>query len=144
MPENTQPLETWAIVEEWRAVVGFEDLYEISDAGRVRRVGRAARKGNGRGGGARVGRVLTQHTRVAGYRSVQLWREGHYANRLVHCLVAEAFIGSRPTDHDVNHIDGIKGNNARSNLEYLTRAANNRHAYDTGLRAGFSGRPRWA
>lgn len=145
MPEQATSFNTWAIVEEWRAVVGFAGLYEVSDQGQVRRIGKSAVRGNGRGGGARQGRVLAQHSRGdSGYRSVQLWRDGHYANRLVHTLVAEAFIGPRPEAHDVNHIDGTKANNARTNLEYLTRSENNHHAYDTGLRAGFAGRPRWA
>lgn len=120
--------------EKWRAVVGFEGLYEVSVAGHVRRVGRAARNGKGRGGGAHVGRVLKQQTRRNSYLSVQLWSEGKYASRLVHCLVAAAFIGPKPPGMDVNHRDGDKSRNAIENLEYLTRSQNNQHAYDTGLK----------
>lgn len=133
MPEQAQPLETWAIVEEWRAVPRFEGLYEVSDAGRVRRIGRAARNGNGRGGGARVGHILKLSENASGYVVAQLWRDGKPCSRLVHRLVAAAFVGPRPADHDVNHRDGTKTNNRPANLEYLTRSENNQHAYDTGL-----------
>jgi hypothetical protein len=125
--------------ESWRGVVGFADLYEVSDAGRVRRMGRAAKAGRGRGGGVRLGRVLTGVVNRGGYASVQLWRDGRVANKLVHVLVAEAFIGPRPHRLDVNHIDGNKRNNAAVNLEYCTRGENNAHAFRLGLRSATRG-----
>lgn len=39
-------------VEKWAPVAGFEGLYEVSNFGKVRRIGKAARHGNGHGGGA--------------------------------------------------------------------------------------------
>lgn len=44
--------------------------------------------------------------------------------KLVHCLVADAFLGIRPEKHDVDHIDGDRTNNMLSNLRYLTRSGN--------------------
>jgi hypothetical protein len=120
---------------DWRPVAGFEGLYEVSNIGDVRRVGQASRSGNGRGGGARVGRVLAQHRVNGGYFVVQLWREGKPSRRLVSRLVAEAFIGTPPTlKHTVNHRNGVKADNAVGNLEWATSSENNQHAYDTGLR----------
>lgn len=121
-------------VEEWRPVVGFEDAYEVSNLGRVRRSGRAARTGNGRGGGARIGRLIAQGDAPGGYVRVQLWKAGRGRAVLVHRIVAAAFIGPVPDGEEVNHRDGDKKNNAVSNLEYLTRSDNNRHAYRMGLR----------
>lgn len=47
-------------------------------------------------------------------------------NRLVHVLVAETFIGPRPTGLQVRHLDGNPGNNRRSNLIYGTAKENAR------------------
>jgi hypothetical protein len=120
--------------ETWHAIYGFEGLYEVSNLGRVRRVGKAARNGKGRGGGAVIGRVLTTNVTPHGYVHVQLYRDGKPENRQVHRLVAEAFIGPREPGLEPNHKDGDKTNNAPSNLEWLTRSDNMLHAYATGLR----------
>jgi hypothetical protein len=120
-------------METWRPAAGFEGIYDVSNHGRVRRVGRAARNGNGRGGGARIGHVLKLRTTPGGYLRAQLWRDGKPCPRLVHTLVATTFIGPCPAGLDVNHIDGVKTNNQPSNLEYVTRSDNNLHAWRTGL-----------
>jgi hypothetical protein len=136
---DEKPFDGWAILEEWRPLVGFEGLYEVSDHGRIRRVGRAARTGAGRGGGAVLGRVLKDHPLRGSrsenaYRTVQLWRLGEPHNVLVHVAVAAAFLGPCPNGKEVNHQDGVKANNAAPNLEYMTRSENMLHAYATGLR----------
>ena len=69
-----------------------------------------------------------------GYQHIVFSRNGVVTDRLVHVLVAEAFIGPKPQRHDVNHMDGNKQNNRPENLEYCTRGDNHRHAYRTGLR----------
>lgn len=119
--------------EAWRSVSGYEGLYEVSNLGRVRRIGRAARTGRGRGGGARIGLMLKPQPRKD-YLAVQLWKDGKQRQFLVHCVVAAAFIGPVPPGKEVNHDDGDKKNCAASNLEYLTRSENMEHAYATGLR----------
>lgn len=134
MSEDKQELG-WTVVEEWRPVVGFESLYEVSNVGRVRRIGKAARTGKGHGGGARIGLILKLRKHRGGYLMAQLWCNGKLTGRLAHCLVAPAFIGARPEGLDINHKDGDKTNNSVGNLEYVTRSENNRHAYRIGLRA---------
>ncbi|UCF55879.1 MAG: HNH endonuclease, partial [Deltaproteobacteria bacterium] len=51
---------------------------------------------------------------------------------LVHRLVAEAFIGSCPEAHEINHKDCDPSNNHVSNLEWVTRKENIAHAVKMG------------
>ena len=129
-----QRYEEWSILEAWCPVAGYEGLYEVSNHGTIRRVGKAARHGAGRGGGARIGRVLTPHVARGGYFAIQLWRDGRPETRLVHRIVATSFLGPLPDGKEVNHRDGDKRNNRPPNLEYVTRSENNAHAYRIGLR----------
>lgn len=53
----------------------------------------------------------------------------------IHRLVAKAFLKQDdPDKSEVNHIDGDKLNNNLTNLEWVTRSENRKHAYRTGLR----------
>lgn len=64
-----------------------------------------------------------------GYEIVNLYRDGKGYGKLVHHLVAEAFIpNDDPTKDTVDHIDGNKQNNEVSNLRWLNRAENTRLA----------------
>lgn len=71
-----------------------------------------------------------------GYRQVSLTGDdGSTANLLVHRLVALAYLDKIDgfEELQINHIDGDKGNNCASNLEWCTGAENLGHAVATGL-----------
>ncbi|ECK2493955.1 HNH endonuclease [Salmonella enterica] len=71
------------------------------------------------------------------YLFVRLELEGELKGVNIHRLVAENFIGPKPSDeHVINHKDGNKQNNDASNLEWTTIAGNTQHAYRTGLAGG--------
>lgn len=71
------------------------------------------------------------------YLFVRLELEGKLKGVNIHRLVAENFLGPKPSDeHVINHIDGNKQNNDVSNLEWTTVAGNTQHAYRTGLAGG--------
>lgn len=95
--------------ERWRPVVGFENDYAVSDLGRVVSFRRGER------------RILRAGLTSAGYPSVVL---GRRKTKLVHRLVAEAFIGPCPEGQVVRHKDGHRDNCGADNLEYGTRAQN--------------------
>lgn len=67
-----------------------------------------------------------------------LMTRGYYAHR----LIAEAWIGSIPKDHEVNHIDGNKKNNKVTNLEIVTRSENIQHAFESGAHDSWMLSPR--
>ncbi len=107
--------------ENWLPVVGFEDRYEVSDQGRV---------------WSRVtNRILRPAPQSRGYLSVGLYfghAPKHCKTYLVHDLVMAAFVGEKPEGFQVDHISGDKGNNQRSNLEYVTPLVNVRRAVARG------------
>lgn len=113
--------------ENWKPVLGFEGLYEVSDLGRVVSI-------------KRISNVETRRNKAVfvdnnGYHRMLIWKDGKGHTRSVHRMVAEAFIGPRPRGMIVNHIDGNKANNAVGNLEFTTCAGNSRHAVELGLTA---------
>lgn len=109
-------------MEEWRAVVGFEGLYEVSDLGRVRSLDRVVESpGSRRGYPKRLrGRLLRPQRHSGGYRQISICGQ----IRLIHALVMEAFEGPCPPSLEVCHGDGDKTNNRFENLRYDTREAN--------------------
>lgn len=115
------------LFEEWRPVVGYEDLYSISSLGRVRRDAP-----NPIGGGG-AGRILRPAANTGGYLQVGLSCANRKRSITVHRLVCTAFFGARPNGYQSNHKDGNKANNAVANLEYVTPKQNTRHAIDLGL-----------
>lgn len=121
--------------ERWRAVPGAE-MYEASSFGRVRRVTRATN--------TYEGRILRPVENGRGYPVVNLWVRGKRYQRQVHQLVAEAFLGPKPTVlHEVAHNDGNSRNPQAANLRWATRAENHadklRHGtHNRGQRHGLS------
>jgi len=65
--------------------------------------------------------------------SVMLYKKGVRKNKLIHRLVAEAYIDNPQHKPDVNHIDGNPLNNNFNNLEWVTKKENMQHAQDKGL-----------
>ena len=119
-------------IEDWRPVVGFEGLYEVSNRGGVRSLDRVLLRG--RHPIALKGRMLLGTVSVRGYSVVSLRQPGQsQQKRYVHQLVAIAFLVREPQHTEVNHLDGDKQNNTVANLEWCTREENMAHAWETGL-----------
>jgi hypothetical protein len=105
--------------ESWRPIPGF-DGYEASDHGRIRSLDRwVPQKGKkDRWWG---GRILSPQKCTPGYLKVFV---GKGRQRMIHQLVALAFLGPCPLGMEVAHGDRNKRNNRLSNLRYDTRAGN--------------------
>lgn len=105
----------------YRTIVDFPK-YEVSNTGEVR--------------GPRG--IISQHHRKDRYTSVKLYRsgkDGRYErkNRLVHRLVAIAFISNPDNRSIVNHKDGNRANNNVANLEWCTHRQNTVHAHTNDM-----------
>lgn len=126
------------MIEEWRPIKGYEGLYEVSNTGKVRSVDRII---IGKNGVAKKfkGKVLfftiskTDERMHKPRASVQLWKNNEATLKLVHRLVASAFIPNPNNKATINHIDGNPLNNSVDNLEWATYSENQIHAYKTGL-----------
>lgn len=68
-----------------------------------------------------------------GYYVVTLYNLDKIYSRLIHILVALAFIPNPNKFNVVNHINGIKTDNRACNLEWTTNGGNMIHAFQTGL-----------
>lgn len=103
--------------EEWRSVE-WDSRYEVSSRGRVRSYASPS------GGSYPDPHPLKLEVSRHGYYRVRLTRRGESYKPLVHLIVAEAFLGSRPEGQVVRHKDGDKLNISADNLEYGTRSEN--------------------
>lgn len=112
--------------EEWRAVPGYEGLYEVSNMGRVRSLDRWVDRPQG--GYLAKGKELKGWVNKAGYRTVLLYKgEGRgngYVGFHVHRLVAKCFIPNPNRYGIINHKDENPRNNRVDNLEWCTQSYN--------------------
>lgn len=68
-----------------------------------------------------------------GYLVTDLYKNGRRSTERVHRLVATEFVPNPDNKPEVNHKDGNKYNNLATNLEWVTKKENCRHAWDNGL-----------
>jgi hypothetical protein len=125
MSSEQLELDLWTQAEQWRPVVGYEGLYEVSDQGHVRSLERIITRNDPRRGLVRQrfpGRILTPQKYRGGYLKVAL--SAAASNEKVHRLVLEAFVGPCPPGMECCHYNDIPDDNRLSNLRWDTRSAN--------------------
>lgn len=123
--------------EIWKDVPGYKGLYKVSNLGNVKSLRRVVvcTKGKYKGSvythqeknmsATPTGRSYKSDNH---YLSVMLSKNGKTKRKLVHILVADAFIPNVDKLPQVNHKDGDKTNNRLENLERCTREYNMQHA----------------
>lgn len=117
--------------EIWKDVVGYEDLYQVSNLGNIKSKERIVKNGN------RIffkkEKILTPFLQKTGYLTITLLKDNKIKSHYIHRLVAIAFIKNDLDLEQVNHKDGNKENNNVNNLEWCSRSENIKHAIKIGL-----------
>lgn len=114
-----------------KSIIGYEN-YQADSEGFILKPAREAK--DKRKGFYTKEIILKEHLTVNGYHQIQLWKDGKVVNKLVHVLIWETFHGiTKPSNLDIDHIDGNKNNNKLSNLELVDRKENMRRAVNLRL-----------
>lgn len=111
--------------EIWKEIKGYEELYQVSNLGRVKSLDRVISNRNYKG------KLLKSSKTKGGYLQVSLWKENKLKRCYIHRLVAEAFLPNPLNLPCVNHKDENKTNNHVENLEWCSYEYNNRYGTRT-------------
>lgn len=121
------------MLEIWKDIENYENLYQVSNLGRVRSLDRYVNAKNGMQ--IKNGRVKKYSIGNTGYKKTILSHESARKTFNIHRLVASAFCTRKDCHGQVNHINGNKLDNRSINLEWCTASENSKHAFAVGLRS---------
>lgn len=119
--------------EEWKDIKDFEGLYMISNYGRVKSLSRIIHASDRNIHRKDMIKKISKNNR--GYYIIALFNINMFKRRLVHRLVAEAFIPNPENKPQVNHINPVTKNlcdNRVCNLEWVTSKENSQHSIALG------------
>jgi hypothetical protein len=118
-------------MEEWRDVVGYEGLYQVSSLGKVRSLSHFTIDTLGR---KRFypGKILQSQDPGDGHAVVNLCQQGRQKTWYVHVLSLTAFVGPCPPNKEGCHNNGDGFDNDITNLRWDTHSANMRDALTHG------------
>ena len=108
--------------EIWKPVKGFEEYFEISNLGRIKRTNAIITTPTCK---KKIYKGIILKTSIdKGYEKINLSVNGKRKIKYIHRLVAEAFIPNENNYKEVNHIDSNTTNNRVDNLEWCNRKYN--------------------
>ena len=118
--------------EQWKDILNYEGLYQVSNMGRVKNLERKVKAGFGSNRSIKE-RIRKPQIKKTGYIIANLCNASKTTCLSVHQLVCQAFLPNFITGMNINHIDGNPGNNKISNLEISNPSHNQLHAIRIGL-----------
>lgn len=107
--------------EQWRAVVGFEGLYEVSNLGRIKRLPRTVTCGSRHSSKLYLSKRYSEdHILSPGRRTVKLCADGKSSRfNSIARIVLLAWIGPAPENKPIaRHLDDDYSNNKLTNLAW--------------------------
>lgn len=119
--------------EIWKSIIGYDNLYEISNYGNIRSLDKCFLNKDGNIY-RRKGIYLKPVKNKYGYLQVGLCSNNKESSHTIHSLVAKMFIDNPKNKPTVNHKDGYKLNNHYSNLEWATKSEQAIHSLNLNLR----------
>lgn len=105
----------------YKAIKGYEGIYEVNELGQVRSVNRIVETKYG-GNRKYDGKELKLLMDKGGYAMVRLCKNGVYKMMKVHRLVAGAFIPNPDNLPQIHHINHDRKDNRAHNLKWVTSA----------------------
>ena len=111
--------------EIWKDIPGYEGLYQVSNIGRVKSLGRMVKHSSGGYRTVRE-RILKPNVDNHGYLQVGLSKNCKIKTIKIHQLVAIGFLNHKPSGYNivVDHIDNNPLNNCVNNLQLITPRLN--------------------
>lgn len=122
----------------WKDIPGYKNVYTISTSGKIKSLSRIVSPFGIHDKVIIKEKLLSTQLSNRGYFAVRLTVNGLTKTKMVHRLLAEAFLLNPLNKLEVNHIDGNKLNNNLDNLEWVTSGENQKHAWRIGLRKRFT------
>ena len=111
-------------MEIWKEIKGFEN-YEVSTLGRIKSLARTIIYKDGRVYKYKS-KILKPNINTAGYFYVNLFKNTKSETKMIHQLVAIAFLNHKPNGLKlvVDHVDSDRLNNELYNLQVITTREN--------------------
>lgn len=105
-------------METWKDIKGYENIYQVSTCGRVKRL---------KGKYSKNERILSPVSDKDGYIMYKLYANGVNKKMYAHRLVASTFIDNPNNFPQVHHKDWNRCNNCIHNLEWCSIDFNSKH-----------------